>query len=416
MARRRSVVLGAALFVAAANLRIAIAAISPVLTAIQSDLGLSGTMAGLLTTVPIGCFGAFAFLTPRLTRRLGMERLLCAAFGVLTAGILVRLAPSVIALFAGTALIGAAIALGNVLMPGLVKRGFPTPHGAAAVTGLYSMGLYIGAALAAGLTVPIEHAAGVGWRPALAVWAIPAVAALLVWMPAARRRRPPRPAQLGAAPPTGSGPGSLWSDPVAWAVTAFMGLQGLGYYSMLAWTPALLESHHMARGQAGWMLAFSSFPGMAASLTAPVLARRMRSGTMVVATVALCAIAYGGLLADPMGATYAWMAALGLGSGTAISLALGFIVDRAADAHVAAHLSTMAQGVGYLLACLGPFALGAIHSLSGGWTVPLLVLAALLVPELVVGVAAARDRLVLDGGEGDAAAGAGPPRAGSGRR
>jgi MFS transporter, CP family, cyanate transporter len=384
------VVTGVALIVVALNLRIAIAAISPVLDAIQRDTGISSTEAGLLATVPVICFGVFALATPRLIRRFGMERALWLTMIVLTAGIFVRLLPSLAALFLGTAVIGAAIGVANVLLPAVIKRDFPGHIGL--MMGLYSMSLFGGAALSAGLTVPLEHAAGIGWRTALAAWAFPALLAVMAWAPQVHSRGSGKTTTAPGQPPVRG----LWSDRVAWMVTGFMGLQSLGYYATLTWLPTLLEAHHMAATQAGWMLSFSSFPGLAAALATPGLVRRLRQPeTMVVLCVALTAIGYLGLIVAPISLVYLWMVALGLGQGIAISLALGYIVARAPDSHHTAHLSTMAQSVGYLIACIGPLALGAIHDLTSGWTVPMLALTFVLVPVLFTGLAACRERYVL---------------------
>jgi MFS transporter, CP family, cyanate transporter len=397
--------LAVGLMVVALNLRIAIAAVSPILDDIQASSRFSSTVGGVLTTLPVVCFGAFALLTPRLISRFGMDRLLFGAVAVLVAGIAIRLIPDVAALFAGTVVVGAAIAVANVLLPGLIKRDFPDQVGL--LIGVYSMALYSGAALASGLTVPLEHALGAGWRPTIGLWAIPAVVALLAWSPALRSGGAPATTATATGATTGATTGArvdersltvrrLWADPVARCVAGFMGLQSLGYYAALAWLPTLFEDHGMSAGQAGWMLSFSSFVGMAASLTTPTLARRAgHKWLVVVITIALCAVGYLGLLADPVPLAYVWMIGLGLGQGAAISLALGYIVLRSPDAGQAAQLSTMAQGSGYLIASAGPFGLGLAHAVTGNWTVPMLILAALLLPELVAGLGASRERYIL---------------------
>jgi MFS transporter, CP family, cyanate transporter len=383
------------LLVSALNLRMAIGALSPVLGTIQRDLGLSSAVAGLLSTVPVLCFGLFALTTPRLIRRFGMERLLLLAMIVITAGIALRVLPPVAALFAGTAVLGAGIAVGNVLVPGLIKQDFPGKAGL--MTGLYSVSLFVGPALSAGLTVPIMHATGLGWRPAIAVWGVVAVLAAVLLFP--RAARSPRPGGTAAARRR---PQGLWKDPLAWMVTGFMGLQSLGYYSGVAWIPTLLQDHGMSAGQAGWMLSYSSFPGLATALITPlaVRGRSRRAATLVVASVVTCAIGYLGLVAAPVSLAYLWMTALGIGQGMTISLALSFIVARAPDVHHTAHLSTMAQGVGYLIASAGPLGLGVLHDVTGGWTVPMITLTVILVPMLIAGIGASRNRHVLeDAGE-----------------
>ena len=378
------------LLLSALNLRMAVAALSPVLDTVQRDLGLSATVAGLLSTVPIMCFGLFAMATPRLIRRFGMERLLVLALVVITAGIALRVLPPLAALFAGTAVIGAGIAIGNVLIPGLIKQDFAAQTGL--MTGLYSVSLFVGPALAAGLTVPIMHATGLSWRPAIALWGGVAVIALALLSPHAARRQ--RPAGTGAALPR---PKGLWKDPVAWMVTGFMGLQSLGYYSGVAWIPTLLQDHGMSAARAGWMLSYSSFPGLAVALITPLVirGRPRRAATLVVAIVVTCGTGYLGLIAAPVSLSYLWLTLLGVGQGMAISMALGFIVARAPDVHHTAHLSTMAQSVGYLIASAGPFGIGALHDLTGGWTVPMLTLVTILVPVLIAGLGASRDRHVL---------------------
>ena len=378
------------LLVSALNLRMAVAALSPVLDTVQRDTGLSSAMAGLLSTVPVICFGVFALATPKLIRRFGMERLLVLVMVVITAGIALRVLPPLAALFAGTAVLGAGIAVGNVLVPGIIKQDFAGKAGL--MTGLYSVSLFVGPALSAGLTVPVMHATGLGWRPAIALWGGVAVLAAALLSPRALRQ--PRAAGSGAL----RRPKSLWKDSLAWMVSGFMGLQSLGYYSGITWIPTLLQDHGMSAGQAGWMLSYSSFPGLAMALITPltVRGRPRRAAALVVAAVVACAIGYLGLIAAPVSLAYLWLTILGVGQGMAISLALGFIVARAPDVHHTAHLSTMAQSVGYLIASAGPVGIGVLHDVTGGWTVPMLTLTVILIPLLVAGLGASRDRHILD--------------------
>jgi CP family cyanate transporter-like MFS transporter len=401
--RLAAVLLTAGLLLIALNLRIGVASVGPVLTSIRDDLGLSATAASLLTTIPVVAFGAFAFLAPWLTRRLGMHQLLGLAMAALAVGIALRRQPSLASLFAGTVVVGAAIAIANVVMPAVIKHDFPNRVGP--WMGVYSTSLFLSAAIADGLTVPLMPLAGGHWRRALALWTIPAVAACLLWLPqffrAAAHPGPSRTGSQGEAevPFLGRGQPSfraILADPVAIAVTAFMGVQSTGYYVTLTWLPTLLQDHGMDPHGAGWMLSYSAFPGIAAALVSPALARRIRpTWVPIVASVLCYAAAYAGLAVAPLRAPYLWMTLLGLGQGASISLSLSYIAWRSRDARQTAQVSTMAQGFGYLLASLGPIAIGAIHAASRNWTVPLAVLAALLVPQLVAGVLASRDRLVL---------------------
>lgn len=379
----------AALILVILNLRLAVAAIPPVLGEIERETGLSAAAAGVLTALPVLCFGAVALLTPPLFRRLRMAPLLLLTMVAIAAGIAIRLDSTLVALFAGTIVLGAGIAVANVLVPGLIKRDFPTQ--AAIMVGLYSVGLSLSGAISAGLTVPLEHLFDLGWRPAIALWGIFAVLALLLWAPQARR---PEPTDAGPAEPAVGR--ALWRDRLAWNVTLFMGLQSLSFYATLSWLPAIFEDHGMSQGTAGWILSYSFFPGMVAAFATPILQRRIRrQSTLVIAVAAVSTIAYVGLIVGPTDAPYLWGTLLGIGQGAALALALGFIVARARDSHHAAHLSTMAQGVGYLIAATGPFLVGALHALTDGWTVPLLFLLASLIPLTIVGLVACREGHVL---------------------
>jgi CP family cyanate transporter-like MFS transporter len=381
----------ATLIFVALNLRMAIAAVPPVLTQIQDDTGLGSAGSGVLTALPLICFGTMAAGAPALVRRLRMGSLLGMTMGIVALGCAVRLLPSLAALFVGTAIVGSGIAVANVILPGLIKRDFRDV--AAPMIALYALALSLGATIPAGLTIPFEDLTGAGWRPAVAIWGVVAVAALVLWLPRARRAEP-----AVAVTPRPSAARAMRRDRVAWAVTLFMGLQSLCYYAMLSWLPAILESHGMSSGKAGWMLSYMTIPGMAASLFTPAVQRRLpRSELEVLLAALLLATGYVGLIVAGASAAYVWVTAIGLAGGLLIALALSYIVARADDDHHVAHLSTMAQGVGYLIAASGPFIFGALHGLTESWTVPLLVLLVVLVPMLLAGITAGREGQVLAG-------------------
>jgi CP family cyanate transporter-like MFS transporter len=409
--RLAGAVLGAGLMLIALNLRIGVASVGPVLPDIRAGLGLSAATVSLLTTIPVVAFGAFAFLAPWLTRRVGMNTLLGLAMAALTAGIALRLQPSLAALLTGTVIVGAAIALANVVVPAVIKHHYPRRVGF--MTGLYSTALFLGAAVGDGLTVPLLPAVGGHWRSALGLWSVPAAAGFLLWLPQLFRAPGGCPGgttadSAGGSAGRGGGvpaahavrDGSFFrrvlTDPAAVAVTVLMGAQCTGYYATLTWLPTLLRDRGMAPHDAGWMLSYSAFPGIVAALASPGLARRVRPTWAPIAlSVLLDAAAYAGLAAAPLAAPYLWMTLLGLGQGAALSLSLCYVAWRSPDSRHTAHVSTMAQGFGYLTASLGPVGIGAVHAATGNWTAPLLVLAALLVPQLIAGALASRERFVL---------------------
>ncbi|MFD6274795.1 CynX/NimT family MFS transporter [Streptomyces sp. NPDC060209] len=394
------VVLAVGLLAAAFNLRIGVASVGPVLSDIQTDLGLSEVVVSLLTTIPVVAFGAFAFVTPALSRRLGLHRLLGATMIALAAGIALRLQPSLASLFIGTVVIGASIAFANVIMPAAIKRDFS--HRVGLMMGLYATALSAGAALASGTTVPLLSVAGGGRRPTLALWAIPALFAFLILIPRLRHTpvRDPRTQNVADAPSVAGEPSvrALTRDPVAIAVTALMGLQSMSYYAALTWVPTLFQDAGMDAHSAGWMLSYSAFPGIVASLVTPAIAKRTRPTWLPVAVaVVLTGAAFAGLATAPMPAAYVWMTMLGLGQGASLSLSLTYIVWRSPDARHTGHVSMMAQGLGYLLAGLGPVGLGALHTVTQGWSIPLSALIGLLVLQMWAGALASRERHVLHG-------------------
>jgi CP family cyanate transporter-like MFS transporter len=368
----------------AANLRTALTSVAPLIGEIRTDTGISNGAAGLLTTLPLLAFGVLSPVVPWLARRFGMERLLLASLLVLAAGILLRSA-GVAALFLGTAVLGAAITVGNVLLPGLVKRNFPGRAGL--MTSVYSTAMGISAALAAGASVPLASLTGMGWRGALALWALPAFLAAVAWLP--QLRRSDRPANTSTP---SFGIGGLRRSPLAWQVTLFMGLQSLAYYVTLAWLPEILIEEGMSAGRAGWLLALAQAVAIVTMFIAPVLAgRRSSQRGLVVASVGLSGAGTLGLLVAGSAASILWVVLLGLGQGACFSLALTFFALRAPDPQHAAALSGMAQSVGYLLSAGGPFLFGVLRDATGAWTVPLALLLAITACLLIAGLGAARD-------------------------
>ncbi len=384
--RLRSFLLILGIVLLAANLRPALTSVAPLIGQIRADTGMSNGVAGLLTTLPLLAFGLLSPVAPRVARRFSMERVLLASLFVLVAGILLRWAGAVAALFLGTVVLGAAIAVANVLLPSLVKREFPERAGL--MTSVYSTSLGISAAFAAGVSVPLAQLAGIGWRGALAVWAVPAFLAGVAWLPQLGRSDHP------ADPSPRSSPGvrDLWRSPLAWQVTLFMGLQSLAYYVTLTWLPEILQEEGMGVARAGWMLGLSQAVAIVTMFLAPMIAGRSASqrGVVVVA-VGTSGVGVLGLLVAGSTASILWVVLLGLGQGASFSLALTFFALRSPDPGHAAALSGMAQSVGYLLAAGGPSLFGVLRDVTGAWKVPLALLLTVTVFLLIAGIGAARD-------------------------
>jgi MFS transporter, CP family, cyanate transporter len=383
--RAGAALLLAAIVVVALNQRPAVVGLAPVLTDLRADTGLSSALAGLLSALPVLCFGAFAPVAPKLARRIGLETAVAASLVLLAAGIALRLLSPVALLYAGSLVAGAAIAVANVLMPAYVKREFARPG---AVMGVYSASLNIGAAAAAGLTVPIGLALDAGWRVALGSWLVLALAALVLWVPVAGVRG-------GRSAPEGAGSWSLLRRPLARQVTAFLCLQSVQFYSISAWLPTLLADSGVPVSRGGLLLAVCNVVGAAGALLAPAAAGRMRTQRPLVAAVLTAyLVGLGGLLAAPDSGTVLWVAVFGLAQGSGFALALTLIVLRSATPLIAARLGGVAQCVGYLVAAAGPVVLGALHDATGGWAWPMGLLLVLLAPMALVGWGAARDAVL----------------------
>ncbi|MCZ1008694.1 CynX/NimT family MFS transporter [Streptomyces lydicus] len=392
--RAHPALLMAGIVLAAVNMRAALAGVSPLLGEIGAHFRLTATASSLVTTIPLIFMGLGSIVAPKLARRWGTEAALCGALVALCGGIVLRIAPPVVALLTGGAVVGTSIALLNVLMPGLIKRDFPDR--AAGMTALYSTAMILGATVSAASAVPLEGTFG-NWQGALVFWSLPAAVAAAVWVPQTLMAR--RGTRHGAAAATpvhvGEDGPKLSRSPLAWQVTFFMGSQSLIAYVSIAWMPTIFTDHGMGKGEAGLVFAFSTLLQMVGSFIVPMLAGRMRRQRLLaVAVSALMACGIGGLLLAPVAGAWLWAALLGVGQGGALGLALTMMVLRSGDAHTAARLSGMAQTGGYLLAAAGPLVLGAVHQATHGWTVPLVLLIGVCAGLALVGMGAGRDQRI----------------------
>ncbi|MDV5147044.1 MFS transporter [Streptomyces sp. SBC-4] len=398
MAARRALlahpaVLLIGIVLASLNMRASLASVAPLVGEISTALGLSSTASSLVTSVPVLFLGLGALVAPWLGRRFGAERVLFAALLLLAVGILARVLPSVYALYGGGILVGTAIALLNVLMPGLIKRDFPDR--AAAMTSVYTGAMIAGATVAAAAAVPLEEALGGGWKASLGVWSLLAMVAAVAWLPQVVIARGRTGHGVRAVPAGDARPVSLWRSPLAWQVTLFMGMQSVWTYVLIAWMPTIFTDHGMSRSAAGMVFAFNTLTQIVGAFAVPLLAGRTRSQRpLIVLVTALVAAGYVGLLVAPVEGAWLWSGVLGVGQGGALGLALTLIVLRSGDAATASRLSGMAQSVGYLLGAAGPLAAGALHQATGSWTLPIALVLGVCAVALAVGLLAARDRVV----------------------
>ncbi len=380
-----TLLLAVTLALTALNLRAAVTSVGPVLRDLQATLGMSDAVAGLLTTLPAVAFGVVGVFAARLGRRVGTDAALIGSLVLITVGLVVRaVAPSTMLLLVTSLLALTGMAVGNVLLPVVVRAWFP--HRVGSYTGLYSVALMLGTATPAGVTFPLSEAFG-SWRYGLGLWAIPAAVALVPWL-LLRWRRP----AVEAAPMV-HGPSPVAArvrrHPVAWGLMVFFGTQSLEAYVVMGWLPTILQDAGLSATAAGWVASLTLVLSVPVAMVIPPLAsRRPDQRPYVVLMVAASASAYLGLLVAPAAAPVLWAMLLGLGLG-AYPLAMLLIGVRTTTPRGTSELSGFVQGFGYLLAATGPLAVGWLHGLSGGWKLPLGALLLVLIPKLLGGWIAA---------------------------
>lgn len=368
----------------AVNLRPALASVGPLIEDIRLATGLSNVMLGLLTTLPLLCFGVVSVLAPLFTKRFGIGGTLLGALVLLTLGIVIRSLNWIPALYLGTLMFGIAIALGNVLLPSLTKRNFAENSGF--ITSLYSATMGVGAAVAAGLSVPLAHQFNLGWRGSLSVWAILSLIAFFVWLPQFFRLKKTATKRRFIAAMKHMG-----QSVKAWQVALFMGLQSLTFYVILAWLPAILLSRGYEAAYSGWMLSLSQATGIIGSLLIPYLAGKTNDQRLIiVCLIVIEVVGLIGILFPQLGPIELWVSLVGMVLGGTFGLALLLIVLRSSNTETATELSGMAQSIGYMVAAIGPVLFGSLFDLSGNWTVPLAMLLVAAALKLLVGLGAGK--------------------------
>ncbi|MGQ4716877.1 CynX/NimT family MFS transporter [Streptomyces anulatus] len=393
------------LVLAALNLRPAITSLGALLEEVREGLHMSGSVAGVLTSVPPLCFAVFGVMAPRLARRFGAGAVVCAGMAAIAAGLVIRpYIGSTAGFLAASALALMGIAVSNILMPVIVKRWFPDRVGT--MTGLYSMALALGTALAAAVTVPVTGALGGDWQAGLVVWAVPAALAVLPWIVLVRDRTPAP--GLPAPAPAASGPSASGSAapeaPVpritrsrtAWGLACFFGLQATAAYITMGWMPQIFRDAGVSAGTAGLLLAVTMAMGVPLAFVIPRVASRLKQQGPIVVVLGLCGlIGYGGLYLAPAAGAWAWALLLGVAN-CAFPLALTMIGMRARSGAGVVRLSAFAQSTGYLISIPGPLLVGVLYQHSGGWGLPIALMAGLMIPQMVAGILAGRDRTIED--------------------
>lgn len=370
-----------------ANLRVPLTSAGALVSFIRDDFGISNALAGAITTLPLIAFALLSPFAPKIANKIGMERTIAISLALLIIGILIRSAGAIELLFTGTLLVGLGIAVGNVLIPGIIKMNFPFKIGL--MTGLYAIVMNVFGALGSGLSIPIATSGSFGWRGSLVIWSGLVLITLLIWLPQLMKKHDTK------KKINNQKIGGMLRSPLAWKITVFMGAQSLIFYTLITWLPTILTANGYDIHLAGWGVFIFQFASIPFTFIIPVIADRMKNQVML-AFVSSGLILAGiiGLLAGLSELSILWAVFLGIGNGSAFSLSMMFFTLRTKDGYEAAELSGMAQSLGYLLAAVGPVLVGGLQDITGSWTLPLSMMALFAIVMLIMGVASGKNKQV----------------------
>lgn len=367
------------IFLVALNLRGPVTGLPPLLDRISTDLNLSSSQSGLLTSLPLLAFGFFAPVASWLTRHFRIERILASGVGLIAIGMIIRTFGSISTLYIGAIFIGAGIAIGNVLLPSLLKREFP--HYVVQLTAIYVLMMSIGGFLMSSLAVPlslyaeqpafhlpINSLSMSGWSFALACQSVLILLPLVVWFSCKiTQHQIPQTSNADMAT-------SVWRSKTAWQVASFLAVNSLINYIVVAWVPAILMSHGYTDSTAGLYHGYLQLAGAMPSLIlAPFIHRLGSHRRLCLSATGLTTLSLAGFIFVPSWSGV-WSVSFGFGVSMGFILGLSFVSLRTNSPKQAAALSGMAQLIGYTLAAIGPVLIGALYDWQQSWTTPLYVM------------------------------------------
>ncbi|TQI71133.1 CP family cyanate transporter-like MFS transporter [Gramella sp. Hel_I_59] len=353
----------------ASNLRAPLTSVGPVVDEISKALSLSNTAAGLITTIPLIAFSLLSGIIPKFSKKYGMELVLLWSLILLSIGLTFRSLGSIVTLFLGAGLVGAAITVGNVLMPAFIKNKFPNHIGA--MMGVYSVMMNLTAALAAGFSITLGNISGLGWKGSIGIWLVLSLICIPIWLPQVKENRKATKLKVS----TERSVTNLYKSRLAWAITVFMGVQSLMYYCLAAWLPKIMQTWGMAEGDSGWILSYVHFAQLPMALFGAIIAGKMKNQKLLAVIIGvLYATGIVGILFFKTEYIVLWSILIGLASGLAYSLSMLYLVLRTKNTTQATEMSGMAQGFGYLIAACGPPLFGASFDITQSWIFSLVLL------------------------------------------
>ncbi|MGL5684810.1 MAG: CynX/NimT family MFS transporter [Vagococcus fluvialis] len=371
----------------ATNLRAPITSVGPLVGTITNSLNLTGAQAGLITTLPLIAFAIISPIAPKLARKFGTETTILGALILIILGLSIRYLPSISTLFLGTAILGCGIAIGNVLIPSIVKQEFQNQSGL--VTGTYSVSMNLTGAIASGVSIPLIEKLGWTWNQAFSLWIILAALALLAWLPQLKNKKATPEVNLVDTN------NSIWHSSLAWSVSLFMGIQSFIFYVLVAWLPEMLISQGIPSSKSGGMLSLLQLTLLPTTFIIPIIAeKRPNQKSLVVISFTLFTLGISGLMFSSLAVISLSIIAIGIAGGIAFSLSMMFFNLRTSTPKEAADLSGMAQSIGYILAAVGPFLFGLLHDLTNNWQSSLFLLIGMTIILLFVGLNAGSSKKV----------------------
>ena len=363
----------------ALTLRPPVASVGPLLSQISANLGLGAVEVGTVTALPVLCFGFGAFFGPFVVRKLGLHHAMFWILLALFAATLLRGVDGYLALLVSSIVIGLGIAVANVILPTVIRSDYPNLVSSLTVT--YTMTMAVSASVAASIAVPIASIAG-GWRPSMALWAIPMAAALLVWFPHLKGKEPELPQSVEKV---SSDRRAVLASPITWWLVAFFGIQSAGFYVLLNWLPSVLVSYGLSESAAGGVLGLATIIGVPFGVLLGPLYRRLRSLSWLAAGLSVFTLAGYTILWFAPGLATVGAVVAGLGQASTFPVSLYLIGTKATSQAMTTRLSALAQGWGYLVAAIGTFGFGVLHDISSSWALPLGVIVALTALQLASG-------------------------------
>ncbi|MBO3077743.1 MFS transporter [Mammaliicoccus vitulinus] len=380
----------------AATLRAPLTSVGPVIELIKSDLEISNTLAGLLTTIPLIIFGFVSPFVSKIVTKLTMSSTILYALLILLVGLLLRVSGDIGLFIVGTILLGVAIAFGNVCLPSYVKWRFPLQIGL--FTGVYSATMNFTAGLGGGLSYPLSEITPLGFRLSLSFWVVLTILAIVFWWPQVKSGKQEELQATKAMQAKVQGPKvRMATSKLAWVVALTMAMQSMVFYTVIAWMPTILVDKGMSPTAAGFLLMLNQFSQVPMTFIFPIIASKMQNQKLLVTIVSmLFVLGFSLLFSQSYIVLVIGIIIAGFGMGAGFSLCMTFFSIRARTNAGSMSLSGFGQSIGYFIAAIGPFLIGFLHDLLGGWDVGIISLIVISVLFYIFALQAASDKYVED--------------------